>query len=209
MSKKAFTLIELLIVIAIITILASMLLPALSKARAVAQSIKCTGNLKQIGLIYAIYTDEYKGYAPPLFYPGVTSPYWSTVLKDGYGADRKLLSCPTVGGNTEADYNSYGFLLPYFTHQPNLYQMADAYSPSQTGMLYDSARWEAPDQQWWYVYATTSLGEGVIMFRHSNRLNRLCLDGHVETNTPSDVNGDGTGVQLYGGYDGQGNVIVL
>ena len=63
-ERGIFTLIELLIVVAIIAILAALLLPALGKARETALGIKCAGNMKQIGQYMAMYINDNSDYFP-------------------------------------------------------------------------------------------------------------------------------------------------
>lgn len=64
-KRDSFTLIELLIVIAIIAILAGMLLPALNSAREKARSISCVNKLKQLGQFWQNYVDNSKEYLLP------------------------------------------------------------------------------------------------------------------------------------------------
>ena len=61
---KKFTLIELLIVIAIIGILASLLLPSLQTARKKAYDAVCISNQKQIGILFSVYQAGNKGILP-------------------------------------------------------------------------------------------------------------------------------------------------
>jgi len=63
-KTAALTLVEVLVVVVVITVLASMLLPYLARPKRMENPINCVNNLKQIGLAYRIWADEYNGKYP-------------------------------------------------------------------------------------------------------------------------------------------------
>jgi prepilin-type N-terminal cleavage/methylation domain-containing protein len=77
-SRRAFTLIELLVVIAIIAILAAILFPVFAQAREKARQASCLSNMKQIGLGFMMYVQDYDETFPSqnLALPGVIADVW-------------------------------------------------------------------------------------------------------------------------------------
>lgn len=111
-TRRAFTLIELIVVIAIISILASILFPVFARARANARKAACMSNLKQVGLAAMMYVQDYDERYPIAnnTYPDATGRWF--VLLQTYAKSIEVFACPDSGPiflETNAMPNSYGW----------------------------------------------------------------------------------------------------
>ena len=190
-----FTLVELLLTIAVIAILATLLIPVIKGAQASAKSVVCLNNLKQIRTCLQLYANDNDGYLPKVWDAG-QQKQWNVLLFEKVGApdirDRKnfaLWHCPSWGPAAgdcfplHPSYSvnfSYGLALNNLTTDPpeKLVNL-----PASTILLADTLYFNpGPSAEPWQGYfflRSVSTSLHMIHLRHKQRANAVYVDGHA------------------------------
>ena len=199
-TRHGFTLIELLVVIAIIAILAAILFPVFARAREKARQASCQSNLKQIGLAFAMYAQDYdermprgSGYVAPTTIQATYGEWYITL--EPYIKNTQIYNCPSApytdinsgGVNSGPTWPGYGV-----GYTRNLWSsmlpLAQIVEPANCILLVEGrnnyARWQCPA----HLAGTSpdpsgsspATNYGWSYNRHNDGSNYLFFDGHVK-----------------------------
>ncbi len=191
--KSKFTLLELLIVIAIISILLTLLLPSLSNARESAKNLLCLNNLKTVGIATFLYTDESDGWVVPNTLNTGTNDRWAkySLFRElnGWDSVNPVWMIPNEGACPKArerclkenvDYNTasikdlrcYGPFAIYGGQPHRIMRLLWIKDPSSMGYAGD-------------VWAGWQFSINDFAPRHKNKANIIYFDGHVKSQSNS------------------------
>lgn len=198
MCAVRFTLIELLIVIAIIAILAAMLLPALERARARSRDIGCLNNLKTMGTCLVMYVDSNGGLPPAgdgnfgtpggkwqdalyhFYRPAATVGDWMHYDEVNELRPKEFFACPSqayrgtakTGGAMHYGANRYYFSISKYKEGNDSFRAISRFrSPSRRAAVFDIQRagnWSSVSIQNRSQMMTGNDGLFSNLWRHSN-----------------------------------------
>ncbi|MFA6960711.1 MAG: type II secretion system protein [Opitutaceae bacterium] len=172
---RAFTLVELLTVIAIVGILAALVMVSVGRVRQGAKTALCASNLRQLYVGTQLFAQDNRNLLPALYY----EKPWYTVLRDGYLHDEKVFFCPS--SSIEPAFNStaisYGwniYLDKGVNVAPHL-QVRNITNAKELILMGDSQD-EAGQQRLYIQYGNGTLLAGA---RHNESVNVVHADGSL------------------------------
>jgi prepilin-type N-terminal cleavage/methylation domain-containing protein/prepilin-type processing-associated H-X9-DG protein len=197
--RSAFTLIEALVVIAVISLLVAILLPSLGSARAAGKGTVCLSGLRSIGQAVVLYCDDHKGYFPLSSHAAgslLAPDAWLTTLQE-YGVSPTFRKCQLDPLKTErltsyATNEHFEPLTPGLDYNPSTrkpiaggrkrpYQRLDQVPrPSATIYAYEPQGAGSTDHLHTHQILTTDqLRAAVAVTRHLGAAHFLYVDGHA------------------------------
>ncbi len=182
---SAFTLVELLVVIAIIALLAALAIPAIGGAIKRSNAAKCMANLKQIGVAYRNYAQDNNRLIPSTASGG--GPSWGQALIQNIQSSpagwssNTLLKCPSDSRPINSYYRSYGqnIILSPNTTAESARNFSSIPEQSKTFLVMEVVQSPAAHPSWGGNYNPTN--------RHGTNCNVLFVDGHVEALTAATI----------------------
>lgn len=206
--RRAFSLVELLVVIAVLGILALILIPVVARVRASAQSAHCVSNLQQLGHAFALHAEDHRGCLPApvdlvadrAWYEAI-HPYTGTPWSDDLARLAPVFQCPTwtLDGANIATPDNIGYSMSaamgpgHGIARP--IALAGLTQPSRTVLLLErsgpgsivSPVGDMSLEAFGTAYSTAFDAHGCD--RHAGSANYLFADGHVGHHTPQEAAG--------------------
>ena len=212
-KRSGFTLIEILVVVAIIALLAAILFPVFGRARENARRSSCASNLKQNGLGWLQYSQDYdeKVMRVATSQPGKTFYWWGSFdgstlresegLLQPYMKSGQIQACPSFENRLRASVGLTGYAYnnsflspsdygpaPTYTEIPIAVGLSQIQSPAETVAMADSAQISTssgtPILRGNTYLSTPSSAYPALHGRHNGMANVLWADGHVKASPP-------------------------
>ena len=202
--RNQFTLMELLIVLAILAILIALLLPALQKSRAAARKGSCLSNYRQLGAALANYASDYQDFYPALSYTQHEELNVTQVALNAYVGKKGVYTRydfnPTIKYDTTDPSKGWGSKLYYcpewqnpqvriayvhtgYFHPGKIFRLSQLKNASRDILFIDSCRGEN--------YGQCNIDRSYrVSFRHLNTTNVIWVDGHTSSLRESHFHGD-------------------